>query len=178
MQSSKFPKIGLAPALDQQAVDLARVIRYVQQSMNTDIVSYWKVEGDASARSATRIACHDARNPNALPVDMPPSRGGCEQYLRLVHSLGVVSSPDVLDDERLDSIREAHLRPAGIRSLVSAGVLVNATLVAVLSSSRRDCRNRWSLQDCLFMRRAAVQISLHHARQHAQFCSATASSAR
>ncbi|MDY0743726.1 GAF domain-containing protein [Paucibacter sp. R3-3] len=160
---------SITAALDAGEIDTIeasrRTIRYVQRQMGCDVVSYWTIGGEPSARSAKRVACADVDDPGAdlVPMELPPDL--CRACLDLIADGGIVWSSDALRDPRLAALREGYLVPAGIRSLLCVTIAVNDQPMSVIVCSMRHSPWAWTRSQVAQMRRLAAQISIRKAQR-------------
>ena len=159
---------GITAALDAGEIDVVeaaqRTARYVQAHIGCDVVSFWILLGEPKARSARRVACVDADDPDAHLKPLALNAAQCADYLELIATGGLFVTSDAQADPHLAAMREAYLIPGGILATMCVTVAVNGESLAVISCSERRSTRVWTAAEVAKMQRLAAQISLRRAR--------------
>ncbi|MDI6448474.1 ATP-binding protein [Anaerobaca lacustris] len=122
-----------------------------------DRVSVWFFD-----EARTYMVCEDLfrRDQNVHESGAQIATGECPSYFQAIENSRIVAANDARNDPRTRELREGHLEPLGIASLMDVPIRLHGKTYGVLSQEHVGTPREWSLEEQDFAASLADMIAL------------------
>ena len=140
--------------------DVAEYRRAVTRAATTGLdvqrAGVWSIDVDRSELRCEDLFDRSTGEHSGGPV-LDLAR--CARFVEALSADRAVASADAWADDRMRELVDDHLRPAGIRSTLDAGVLVAGTTVGVLCCEHAGSVREWTPDEVAFAAQLADQLA-------------------